>query len=49
MDPRPIEYLCHSIYNKKSIRNMSKFVFFKTLMLDDDFDLIVDIWSYVTK
>ncbi len=43
MDPRPMEYLCHMIHNKKPIRNISKFVFLKTFMLDDDFDRIVDI------
>jgi hypothetical protein len=44
-----MEYLCHTVHNKKSIRNISKFVFLKTFMLDDDFDLIVNIWSYVTN
>jgi hypothetical protein len=38
-----MEYLCHMIDNKELIRNISKFVFLKTFMLDDDFDLIVDI------
>lgn len=44
-----MEYLCHAIHNKKSTRNISKFVFLNTFMLDDDFHLILDIWSYVTK